>query len=231
MKKLFLITFLFLLHNSPCFAQQTIVNVPSADVMEKQKSFFQHESQFRTKERGRFWNTTEYFAHGIGHNTELDATLFNLSSPASNNVSLGLGFKSAIPLKIDEIKDYKPQVTVGSMVPFSLQGNGAGHWIYGSGSITIPQSNSRFTAGISDGTKQIFGEAVTCFFGGFEQKISNEVSFVSEWYSGKHAMGIFTSGFNYSLPQDMILFAGYQIPNSKEKAGRQAFVASLAKTF
>jgi len=215
---------------SSALAQQTIFNVPSADITEKNKSFIQHESQFRTKDPDQFINTTNYFARGIGSNTEIDATLFNVGSPASKNASLGLGFKSVLPIGGEEIKSYQPKIILGSQIPFSLQGNGVGHWLYSAGSITLPQTNSRFTAGISSGTRQIFAKNVTCFIGGFEQKITQDLTFINDWYSGNHAAGIFATGFSYPIPYEFMLFAGYQIPNSK-KVGRNSFVIEIAKIF
>lgn len=219
---------LLLLFNQSASAQQTIFNVPSADITPKNKNFLQHESQFRAKDPDQFLNTTNYYARGVGHNIELDATLFNLSSPASNNVSLGIGFKSATELQKNSA--YKPKLIFGAMAPFSLQGNGVGHWIYTSGNITLPQTNTRLTAGISSGTKQIFGESATCFIGGFEQKITNDLNFIADWYSGNHAMGILAAGINYSLPQDFIFYGGYQIPNSKT-VGRNSFIVEVSRIF
>ena len=62
-------------------AQQTVFNVPSADVTPKGKIFLQQEAQFRGSNPGAFFNGTTYSAAGIGYNTELDATLFNVSAP------------------------------------------------------------------------------------------------------------------------------------------------------
>ena len=236
MKKNFCgLIFLFSLHlvslaASPAYSQQTIFNVPSADVTAKNKNFLQHESQFRAKDPDQFFNTTNYFAHGVGANTELDATLFNIGSPASKNAALGLGFKTVLPLENSATKKYQPKIILGSQIPFSLQGNGVGHWLYSAASVTLPQSNTRFTTGISNGSKQIFGGNVTCFIGGFEQKITSDFSFISDWYSGNHSLGIWATGFSYALPQDFVFYGGYQIPNSK-KVGRNSFVIEVAKIF
>ncbi len=232
MKKSFCgLVFLLSLHfTSPAYAQQTIFNVPSADVTAKNKNFLQHESQFRAKDPDQFFNATNYFARGIGANTELDATLFNVGSPASKNAALGLGFKTVFLLENFVEKKYQPKIIFGSQIPFSLQGNGVGHWVYSAANVTIPQSDTRLTAGISSGTKQIFGESVTCFIGGFEQKITEDFSFISDWYSGNHSLGIWATGFSYALPQDFVFYGGYQIPNSK-RVGRNSFVIEVAKIF
>lgn len=222
--------FLIIFISTKVTAQQTIFNVPSADVADKNRTFIQHESQFRTKEEGRFWTGTNYVTHGIGYNTELTSTLFNLNSPATKNVTLAAGFKSSIPISIKKISAYKPKIIIGSMIPFSLQGNGVGNWTYISGNFTLPQTSSRITMGISSGSKQIFGENATCFIGGFEQKITNKLSFINDWYSGESALGIFATGISYNFPQDFALFGGYQIPNSK-KVGRNSVVIEVAKTF
>lgn len=227
MKKIIFV-FLFFLNCHEALAQQTIFNVPSADITPKNKNFIQHESQFRAKDPDQFLNTTNYYARGIGHDIELDATLFNLASPASNNVSLGLGFKSST--KIQENNFSETRMIFGSQIPFSLQGNGVGYWVYGAPSVALRQSGTRITAGISSGTKQIFGESVTCFIGGFEQRITNKLNLIADWYSGNHALGLMDAGFSYALPQEFVFYGGYQIPNSR-KAGRNGFVVEISKIF
>ena len=229
MKILSIATFLiviFFTHKS--FSQQTIFNVPSADILQKDKVFVQHESQFRAKDPQNFINATNYFAYGAGNNIEIDATLFNLSSPTSKNVALGIGFKSAY--EIEALKDYQAKIIFGDMVPFSLQGNGVGNWLYVEPSFYVSQTSTRITGGISYGTKQIFGEEVVCFLGGFEQKVTAKINFIGDWYSGNHALGIFANGFSYQFPRDLTFYAGYQIPNSKE-VGRNSFVIEVAKIF
>ncbi len=211
-------------------AQQTIFNVPSADALEKNKTFIEHESQFRTQKDGRFWNGTHYLVRGIGYNTELTATLFNIGSPSSKNASLAMGFKSAIPLPLEKISSYQPKIIIGSMVPFSLQGNGVGVWNYAMLSAVIPQTSSRISFGGSSGSRQIFGKNSNCMIAGFEQKITDKLSYINDWYSGNSNYGIFATGISYNFPQDFVLFSGYQIPNSK-KVGRNSVVIEIGKTF
>lgn len=231
-KLCFIFIFVFATNSKVC-AMQTIFNVPSADVTPEKRIFFQQEAQTTP------WNTdtafigTTYSAYGIGHNTELDCTLYNVGSPATQNISIGTGFKSAIP--IPGLKEKFPareiKLTVGSDMLFSLQGNGVGNWTYAHLSGRVPKLNTRLTAGVSYGTKQVFGQETTAFIGGIEQPVTKKFTLLTDWYSGsEHWAGYLITGFSYAFPKDTTLYAGYQIPNSS-KVGTAGFVIELAKIF
>lgn len=211
-------------------AQQTIFDVPSPEITPKNKLFLQHESQFRTWKPGRFLSNTEYSAYGIGHNTELDMTLFNVNAPVSDNITLGLGFKSSIPILKRTLPNQELKVTVGQLVPISLQGGGVGSWSYGTFSGRIPKLKTRLSGGVSVGTKQIFGRNAVSFIGTYEQPITKRFVLQGDWYSGTNNLALFIPGFSYAFPKDITLYGGYQIPNNA-RSGRQGFVFELAKFF
>lgn len=235
MKKSFSIIVLVVVSNfvNVAYAQQTVFNVPSADVTEEKHFFLEQEAQFRTWRPAPFFLGTTYGAYGIGHNTEIDLTLFNVSAPASNNITMGAGFKSAIPIvglkeKYPE-REYK--FTVGSQVLSSLEGQGVGNWSYGHLSGRLPKVNTRITSGVSYGTKQVFGKNTVCFIGAIEQPVNKKVSLLSDWYSGnEHFAGFLISGFSYTFPKNKVLFLGYQIPNSS-RVGKSGLVVEFAKSF
>ena len=212
---------------------QTIFNVPSADVTPKGHVFMQEEAQFNGSNPGAFYLGTTYGAVGIGHNTEIDTTLFNVGAPATQNISLGVGFKSAIP--IPGLKEKFPErefkLTVGSDMLFGLEGNSVGNWTYAHLSGRVPKLNTRLTAGISYGTKQVFGQETTAFIAGVEQPITKKLTLIGDWYSGsEHWAGYLITGFSYNLPKNTTLYAGYQIPNSS-KIGNSGVVIEIAKIF
>lgn len=219
--------------NTQAMAMQTIFNVPSADVTEKGHVFFQEEAQTTP------WNTdtaylgTTYGAYGIGHNTEIDTTLYNVGSPATQNISIGTGFKSAIP--IPGLKDKFPEreykLTVGSQLLFGLEGNGVGNWTYAHLSGRVPKLNTRLTAGVSYGTKQVFGKDTFAFIAGVEQPITKKLNVIADWYSGsEHFAGFLIVGTSYAFPKNYTLYTGVQIPNSP-RVGTTGFVIELAKIF
>ncbi len=227
------ILYLFLFGVPNGYAQQTVFNVPNADVMPKGHLFLQQESQFRAWNPNAFWLGTEYATYGIGHNTELTMTLFNVSSPPSDNVTLGAGFKSAIP--IPKLKEKYPKreykITVGTEVLPSLQGQGVGNWTYAHLSGRTPKTNTRLTAGISYGTEQIFGNDTTAFIAAVEQPVTKRFGIIADWFSGsEHFAGFLIPGFSYAINKNTTLYAGYQIPNSSSN-GPSGFVIELAKTF
>jgi len=119
----------------------------------------------------------------------------------------------------------------GSEVLSSLQGGGVGNWSYALASARLPVTKTRLTAGVSFGTKQIFGQTVTCFVGGYEQPVTKRFSLQGDWFSGEeHFAGFFIPGFSYAFPEDITLYVGYQIPNTS-KNGKSGFVIELAKFY
>lgn len=217
----------------PCAAQQTIFNVPSADVTPKGHLFVLQEAQFNGSNPDAFFNGTTFTDVGIGHNTEVGATLFNVGAPATGNMTVGAGFKSAIP--IPGLKEKFPErefkLTVGSEMLFSVEGNGVGNWTYAHLSGRVPKLNTRLTAGLSYGTRQVFGQETTAVILGVEQPVTKKFTAIGDWFSGsEHWSGYLIVGGSYALPNNMTVYTGYQIPNTPQ-VGRSGFVIQLAKTF
>lgn len=233
--KLFFIFSLFCLSFTKALAEQTVFNVPSADVTPKGRIFLQEEGQFNgwAGPEDNFFASTTYTALGVGHNTEAAGTLYNVGSPASENISLGIGFKSAIP--IPGLKEKFPErefkLILGSEVLIGLENNSVGNWTYVELSGRIPKINTRLTAGVDYGTRQIFGVNRGSFLAAVEQPITKKFALQADWFSGQeHFAGFLIAGFNYKLPKDTTLYAGYQIPNSPQN-GVSGFCIELAKIF
>ena len=74
MKKI-IITFLFILTSITTYAQQNYFNVPSSDITEKNKVFFQHQINISTDVIQN--NTT--FDFGLGNNYEIGINIIGLN--------------------------------------------------------------------------------------------------------------------------------------------------------
>jgi len=219
---------LFLLNNMPVLAQQTIFNVPSAEVTPKGKIYLEPEFQFRPWNPGRNMLNTNYIILGVGHNTEVGLLIYNVSAPASHNITLAPGFKSSIPIFSKKLPNLELKAIGGTEILASVQGGGAGNWSFAELSGRIPKLKTRLTAGISVGTKVVFGRTAVSFIGGYEQPVTKHFSLQGDWFSGTHNNGFFIPGFAYSFPKDVTLYAGYQIPNNSQ-CGKSGFVIELAK--
>lgn len=211
---------LILFFTDKAFAQQTIFNVPSADVTEKGVLFLQHESQFSNK----FGLFTHYGAYGVGKNTELDLTLIGVGTKGVRNEILGIGFKSFIPLH----KKTNTKLTFGHLIPVSLRGDGVGSYSYSHISTIIPKLGTRISSGVLAGSTLILGRDTVCFIGGIEHPVTKKFNLLAEWHSGKHGNGLFIGGFSYYFPKDTNLYVGYQVPNS-EKVTDKGFVIEISK--
>lgn len=214
--------FLFFVLQSKTFAQQTIFNVPSADVLEKGQVFLQHESQFS----GDFGLFTDYASLGVGKYTELDLTLFGVGTRKVRNEILGVGFKTALPIH----KKSETKLTFGNIIPVSLRGDGVGGYAYSHLSTVLPKLRTRLTSGLLVGTTTLFGRDFVCYIAGLEQPITKRLSIIMDYHSGKHANGFLIPGFSYDLGKDIFLWAGYQIPNNRAN-GDNGFVIELSKIF
>lgn len=231
--KLLIFLLLFALSITNVYAEQTIFNVPSADVTEKGHVFLQEEAQFRGWNPDANLINTVYTATGVGHNTEACATLYNVGAPDTGLITLGVGFKSAIP--IPYLKEQFPKqefkIIVGSEVLIGLEGNDVGNWTYVELSGKIPKINTRLTAGVDYGTRQLFGVNRSAFLAGIEQPVTKNLTLQADWFSGaEHFAGFLIAGFNYKLPKSTTLYAGYQIPNTPQN-GISGFCIELAKIF
>lgn len=232
-KKLSIIFFIFcscFLKNTPVFAQQTIFNVPSADITSKNHIFLNPQLVFRSWAPGRFYAVTNYSALGIGYNSEIDVTLFNVNSPPANNITLGTGFRSVIPIFSKKLPKREIKIIAGSQILASLQGQGVGNWSYGELSGLLPKLNTRLTTGVSFGTKQVFDRNVVCFIAGYEQPVTKNFSLIADWFSGTNTFGLFTSGFSYTFPKNVDVLIGYQLPNNRT-VGFSGFVIQIEKEF
>jgi hypothetical protein len=200
----------------PALAQQTIINLPSADLTPKGQHFLMHESQLLPAYPREFWGSTNFYTFGLSDQTELAVTTYNFNSYGSENGSVGVGFKRVQPLFRRRLRRLELKQTVGAMVPVSMTGRGVGAFGYTHTSFRLPRLKTRLTAGIAAATRQTFDEDMVSFIAGLEQPLSRHLIFNVEWFSGtQHAAANLIPGFTYHR-KGWILVGGIKIPNDME---------------
>jgi hypothetical protein len=223
-------------------AQQTIVNLPSADQTQAGHFFFLHETQARFWEPDTFWTSTNFFTYGVSETFEVCFTTYNIdlagTAPFKPYTALGFGYKTAQPLFANALRDagleyLEPKLTLGQMVTISLDGLGAGLWSYGHLSFRLPVLRTRLAGGLSMGSRQVFGGESQqfistdkiSFIGSVEHPIwhdkHQEIGFAMEWFAGSHELADLVPGFVYhNHDHEFLIVLGYKISNSSLRAGR-----------
>lgn len=214
-------------------AQQAIVNVPSADVTPKGKMMLLHETQVRAWKPDRYWYGTNFFTYGVGKSTEVAVTNWNLGTPAAENLAMGVGFKSSIPLVRDESSRWharEPRLIVGQMTVFPMRHAGVGTVAYAMGSTRVGTKHTRISAGALGGTHHLMKHNTTAFAGAVEQPVGRKLALVTEWFSGENEFGFLIPGFVYTPTPHQMFVVGYKIPN-KAANGPQGFIIEYGRFF
>lgn len=231
-------------------AQSLIVGIPSADVAKKGHFEFTHESQWAPKKHRLEWTSFNFLTYGLNERTEIALSLVNVSSPASRNVALGVGFKTYVPIPAFETNVLtEPKLTLGQMVYFSTgrpadNPNAVGGWVYSHYSTRLRPTRTRLTAGLSYGSSHVFGfrslvgnEPLPagpvprvpldpfCVLAGLEQPITKRFGFVMDWISGRHDIAAVIPALQFTLPHQVLIF-GYKRDNNRQ-ARSDAFVTEV----
>ena len=196
-------------------AQQTIINMPSVDQTERGRFFALHETQARNWDGASFWYTTNFLTYGVTENLEVAVTVYNAGTPRAANTVLGTGWKGRRALFPSRGWATRTEASVfaGQMVLTSLRGRGVGLWNYGAVSARVPQTRTRFVAGVSNGTRQLFKQNTTHAMVSLEQPLPAHLTFVTEWWSGTHDLADLVPGLTWHRGR-WIAVAGYKISNT-----------------
>jgi hypothetical protein len=203
---------------APALAQQTIFNVPSADVLDKGKTYLEADALWRPQDPS-FGFFTMRGVYGFGSNIEAGA---NFGGFASTGRSVPF---VTVNVKWQPWHNDKLAFTTGGFGLFYLRGsedgNAAALW-YGEASYKLT-STTRLTAGgywASSGYAATDPQAGAV--AGFEQKINDHLNLLADWFSGDNALGYFTPGVSVPLG-NWTIYAGYSIKNGDSKGDAALF--------
>jgi hypothetical protein len=199
-------------------AQQTIFNVPSADVLEKGKTYFEEDTLWRPREPN-FAVFTGRAVYGIVPNVEAGVNFGGFVSPGRS-----------VPVATPNVKwqpwhDDKLAVTAGVSGLFFLRGREDGKPAaegYAHVAYKLP-TNTRLTAGgywASSGYAAADPQAGALL--AFEQKVNDHLILIADWFSGRNGLGYLTPGIS-STWGGWTLYAGYSFKNGDSKGNAMLF--------
>jgi hypothetical protein len=196
-------------------AQQTIFNVPSADVLDPGKVYLETDELFRPTDP-KFSSTTIRGVAGVFPHVEAGVNFGGFVSPGS------IVPTANVAVKLQRVHLGGFAVTVGGFGFFYLRGsedgNPAGQG-YGFATYRIPTLQTRIAVG---GWYASAGYAKPNSTGGalatFEQPISwvKGLTLAADWWSGENTIGYLSPGFYWSFGH-WTAYAAYTIKNGDSK--------------
>jgi hypothetical protein len=223
----FLLLLLVVFPFSRAHAQETVFDVPSADILDKGKVYGELDGTLRPVD---FLATfTPRVVVGIGHGIEVGVNFDGLSSPTLGQLEIS----PTIKWRLWKAKDSGWSLFVGDdpFFPVYLRTYNAGNYAYA----TLAKESkhgTRITAGAYDFTRNIVAKANRA--GGqftFEQAINKRLTLAAEWYTGNNAVGYVNPGAIVKLTSKLTFYAAYQIGNAGVTNGNHQFLWEFGSNF
>lgn len=213
-------------------AQQTIFNVPTTDVLDKGKVYFELDVSFKTENSeavGRFSSFVPRVVIGAGSNVEVGLNVTGNIQPGPDSTTL----VPTVKWKAYQGKDNGVAIVFGDnlFIPVRNRAYRAGNYVYAEISKTF-KSGTRITAAGYDFTPNVVAPANRAggqF--GLEHPFNKKVSFAADWYTGKHSAGYFTPGVVFKVGPKVTGYAGYSIGNQNPSRGNHFFLMEFGYNF
>ena len=213
-------------------AQQTIFNVPTTDVLDKGKVYFELDVSVKPGDSdavNRFSSFVPRLVVGAGRRVEVGLNITGNIQPGPDSTTLS----PTVKWKAYQGKDNDVAIVVGDniFIPVRNRAYAAGNYAYAEISKTF-RSGTRVTAGGYDFTRNVLAPANRAggqF--GFEQPLNQKVSFAADWFTGKHSAGYFTPGVVFKVGPKVTGYAGYSIGNQNASRGNHFFLLECGYNF
>jgi hypothetical protein len=208
-------------------AQETVFDVPSPDVLDKGKVYFELDGTARPV--NPMYTFTPRIVIGTGHDIEAGMNFVGLSEPATGQNIISPTIKWR--LWKDEDSGWSFYIGDDLFFPVRKRTYDAGNYFYACFAKKW-KSGTRVSAGGYDFTKHVVAQANRA--GGqftFEQPIVKRLTLAAEWYTGNHAAGYVNSGLNVKLTGKLTLYAAYQVGNAGVTQGNHQFLWEFGYNF
>lgn len=214
------------------FAQQTIFNVPTTDVLDKKQVYIELDVAFKTNNQtaqNKFSSFVPRVVVGVGNNVEVGLNVTGNIQPGTDSTTL----VPTVKWKFYE-NEKKDLAFIGGTnvyLPVRNRAYNIGTYSYLATSKTI--NKTRLTAGGFVASKNVFAPNAVRSGGqfGIEQTINSKVTLAADWMTGKHASGYFTPGVIYKPTPKLTTYWSYSIGNANASKGNHYFLFEFGYTF
>jgi len=223
----FLLLLLVIFSVRGAYAQQTVFDVPSADILDKGKVYFEQDGTVRVVDP--YATFTPRVVVGIGHQIEVGVNFDGLSAPTVNELDISPTAK----WRIWKARTSGWSFLVGDdlFFPVYQRSYDAGNYAYAFFAKEW-KHGTRISAGGYDFTRNVVATGNRA--GGqftIEQTLNKRLTLASEWYTGNSAVGYVNTGAVIKLTQKLTLYTAYQLGNTGVSAGNHQFLWEIGYNF
>ena len=228
-----IVSLLLLYGLSLVHGQQTVFNVPTTDVLDKGKVYGELDISAKPNNSdalNKFSSFVPRLVIGAGSRVEVGLNVLGNVQPGPDSTTLS----PALKWKVYDGKNNGWAVAVGDnlFIPVRNKSYNFGTYAY-----TMVQKTFKTKTRVGFGG-YVFSKNVVAAnanrSGGqftFEQPVTDKFGVAADWFTGKHANGLFTSGGYYKLTKKLTGFAAYSVGNANATKGNHFFYFELGYNF
>jgi len=221
--------FIVLVMVNTAIAQETVFNVPTTDVLDLNKAYFELDVTAKPVEP-EFSSFVPRFMYGAGHKIEIGVNLPGNIQPGPDALTI----VPAIKWKFYDGKKNGWAVVLGDNVYFPVQNKtyDAGTFVYAMAQKTFSTKTrigfgaNYFSKDVVKPDEDVVGAQLT-----LEQPVTERFVLCADWFSGDHASGYLTAGGYYKFTEKFTGYAGYSIGNTNISQGNHFFYFEAGYNF
>jgi len=207
-------------------AQQTVFNVPTADVLDKGKVYFELDVSAKPNDSTvvkKFSSFVPRVVVGAGHRIEAGVNILGNIQPGADSNTIA----PTIKWKAYDGGDNGWAMVIGNnlFIPIQNRTYNLGTYAY---AMTQKTFKKRTRVGLGG---YFFSKSVVAAnanrAGGqftFEQPLSKKVTLAADWFTGSHGAGYFTPGVVFKVGSKITGYASYSIGNQNASRGNHYFL-------
>lgn len=210
-------------------AQQTVFNVPTTDVLDPGKVYFELDISAKPNDP-KFSSFVPRGVVGVGGRVEVGLNVTGNIQPGVDATTL----VPAVKWKVYDGHDNGWAIAVGNNLFIPLRNKS---YNLGTYSYTMAQKSFKTKTRVGFGG-YFFSRNVVApdanRAGGqftFEQTVTKKLNINADWFTGKHANGLFTSGVAYKLTGELTGVAAYSIGNANVTNGNHFLYFEMGYNF
>ncbi len=202
-------------------AQQTVFSVPSADVLDKGKTYYEWDATLGDNAPSLAF--TPRSVYGLGHGIESGINISSFNTPNPGTVAV----VSATKWEFFESKPLGLAFFAGDHIflPIDRRNYAVGNSAYIAAAKTF--ARTRISGGIYDFSAHVIDRANRAGIqASIEQSINPRLTLATDWYSGSNSMGFVTSGLACKI-STFTVYTAYEMGNHGLLSGNHSILLVL----